>query len=227
MITFADKVIRFNRELDFKGQLPKGIRIMNPFRENPEILNINRLFYERFYNDHQPRRIILGINPGRLGGGTTGIAFTDTKRLSDICGINIPSVQTHEPSSVFIYEMMEQYGGVEIFYRNYFINSICPLGFVKKSSKGNWVNYNYYDDEKLFRAVRSFMIDSLKEQINFGIDTGTCFALGKKNAQYISQINDEENFFDRIIALDHPRYIVQYRSKMKASYITYYLNKLD
>jgi hypothetical protein len=66
MNTFAEKVIRFNRELDYAGDLPDGIRIMNPFKENREIESISRAFYEKFYNDQSQRRIILGINPGRL-----------------------------------------------------------------------------------------------------------------------------------------------------------------
>lgn len=31
---------------------------------------------------------ILGINPGRFGAGTTGIAFIDPIRLENECGIN-------------------------------------------------------------------------------------------------------------------------------------------
>ncbi len=34
-MTFARKVIEFNGNLEFKGTLPAGISIMNPFRENP------------------------------------------------------------------------------------------------------------------------------------------------------------------------------------------------
>ncbi len=33
------------------------------------------------------RYLILGINPGRFGGGITGIPFTDPIRLQNICGI--------------------------------------------------------------------------------------------------------------------------------------------
>jgi hypothetical protein len=31
-MTFADKIIQFNKQLDFDGTLPAGIRIMNPFK---------------------------------------------------------------------------------------------------------------------------------------------------------------------------------------------------
>ena len=35
MKTFADKIIEFNEQIHFNGTLPKGIQIMNPFKENP------------------------------------------------------------------------------------------------------------------------------------------------------------------------------------------------
>src|SRR6266487_3034348 len=102
MTTFANRVIQFNKELSFTGKLPNGIRVMNPFEENKDIISIVEIFYNRFDNDNKKRKLILGINPGRLGAGATGIPFTDTKRLSQICNIQIESISTHEPSSVFV-----------------------------------------------------------------------------------------------------------------------------
>src|SRR5688500_1007729 len=89
-MTFADKVIAFNKNLDLKGPLPEGIRIMNPFRENEQILPLSSAFYKKYYDDPRPRHIILGINPGRFGGGVTGVPFTDPKRLKKECGIDFP-----------------------------------------------------------------------------------------------------------------------------------------
>ena len=53
MTTFAAKVIQFNKELSFKEKLPQGIRIMNPFKENKEIIPITKIFYNQFYNDNK------------------------------------------------------------------------------------------------------------------------------------------------------------------------------
>jgi len=226
METFGNKIIKFNKELDIKGELYNGIKVMNPFKENEEILSIIESFYYKFYNDNKKRKLILGINPGRLGAGVTGIPFTDTKRLSEICNIEINSVSTHEPSSVFIYELIEKYGGVEKFYNDYYINSISPLGFIEKNEKGNWINCNYYDYKELFKSTEKFIISSLKKQIDFGIDTKNCLVLGKKNAKFMKIINDKERLFDKITILDHPRYIVQYKSKEKKKYLSEYLSKL-
>ncbi len=40
MATFADRVIKFNKELAFSTPLYKGIQIMNPFKANSEIISI-------------------------------------------------------------------------------------------------------------------------------------------------------------------------------------------
>ena len=170
--------------------------------------------------------MILGINPGRLGAGVTGVPFTDTKRLTEICGIQIDSVKSHEPSSVFIYEFINGYGGITKFYQDFYINSVCPLGFIEKNEKGNWVNRNYYDYKELFLATKGFIISSLKKQIEFGIDTTTCYVLGKKNADFLKIINEEQHLFDEIVVFDHPRYIIQYKMKEKDKFLSEYLNKL-
>ena len=226
MTTFAKKVIQFNKQLSFTEKLPNGIRVMNPFQDNKEIISITEIFYNKFYNDDRKRKLILGINPGRLGAGATGIPFTDTKRLKEICDIKIESINTHEPSSVFVYELIEKYGGTNKFYNDFYINSICPLGFIEKNEKENWVNRNYYDYDELFFAMQNFITTSLKRQISFGIDTNICFVLGKRNAKFLKLINDKEKLFHSVVAFDHPRYIEQYKSKQKAKYISEYLNKL-
>lgn len=226
--TFAEDVLKFNRELNFSKTLPDKIRIMNPFRNNSDAVTASEKFYKKFYNDNKKRRIILGINPGRHGAGSTGIPFTDTKRLEQICDIKFEGMHTHEPSSVFIYKLIEAYGGVRKFYSKFYINSFCPLGFVKVNDKGREINYNYYDNEELFNTVKPFIIREVRNQIKFGIDTEVCFCLGTgKNYKYMNLINDEEKLFKRIVPLEHPRFIVQYRLKKTDEYILKFLKLLS
>ncbi|MGE5583142.1 MAG: uracil-DNA glycosylase family protein [Bacillota bacterium] len=227
MRTFADKVLEFNQTLDFKGKLPEGIRIMNPFKEDPKITAISATFYNKYYNDCHTRRLILGINPGRFGAGVTGVPFTDTKRLADRCGIKYSGKETHELSSVFVYEVIDAYGGVEKFYKDFYINSICPLGFTISDAKGDEKNYNYYDSKELTNAVAAFMVDSLKKQIGFGIQTDICYCLGTgKNERFLRSINSSNGLFKEIIPLEHPRFIMQYKSKLKQQYIDKYIKAL-
>jgi hypothetical protein len=227
-MTFGEKVIRFNKNLHYTGDpLPMGIRIMNPFRESPDTLRIVETFYRKYYSDHNKRHIILGINPGRFGGGLTGIPFTDTKRLTSECNISYNGKTTHEPSSVFIYKMINEYGGTEKFYGDFFINSPCPLGFTSNKN-GKELNYNYYDSPALMTAVKGFMIDSIKELIKLGIRTDACVCLGTgKNEKILNKLNNEYQFFGKIIPLEHPRYIMQYKSKSMDEYIKKYINALN
>ncbi len=222
MKTFAEEVVEFNRNLKYSGILPEDFQVLNPYLDNPETMIVMEKFYHKYYNDSNKRKFLIGINPSRHGAGVTGVPFTDTKRLESVCGIKMKSAYTHEVSSVFMYDVIEQYGGAEEFYKEVYINSPFPLAIVRKS-KGSWINANYYDDKELFRDVKEFMIDSLRKHISLNLDTSEVFVLGKKNADFISKLNREANLFDKMTVLEHPRYIQQYKSKDKQLYIDKYI----
>lgn len=224
MHTFADRIIDFNSKLSYEDNLPSGFQVMNPFLDNPETMKVMGKFYEKYYNDNSKRRFIIGINPSRNGAGVTGVPFTDTKRLESACGIEMETAHTHEVSSVFIYDMIEAYGGTKLFYNDFYINSPFPLAIIRKSKDGKWLNANYYDDLKLFNMVKGFMIESLKKQIDLGIDTTEVFILGKKNSVFINKLNSEVKLFNKLTVLEHPRYIQQYKLREKQTYIDKYIN---
>ncbi len=221
--SFAEKVIAFNRHLQYQGKLPEGFRVMNPYLDNPETMEVMQRFYHTYYNDTAPRRFMIGINPSRHGAGITGVPFTDTKRLESVCGIRMRSAYTHEVSSVFMYDMISAYGGADAFYRQFYINSPFPLAIIRQTKDGKWLNANYYDDPGLFEMVKEFMIASLKNHISLGLDTSNVFVLGKKNADFIQKLNKEAALFGHLTVLEHPRYIQQYKSREKQQYIDKYL----
>lgn len=224
MPTLAQKIHTFNKALQFTGTLPAGIRIMNPFQESTEALKVSGAFYKKYYSDKAKRFLILGINPGRFGGGITGIPFTDPKRLVQACGISFAGPMAHEPSSAYVYEMIAAFGGPETFYRQFYINSLCPLGFTAQRPNGKEVNYNYYDSPALTAAVYDFMVWNVQQQIALGMHTHICFCFGTgKNETFLRKLNDHFGFFENIIALEHPRYIMQYKSKEKEGYIAKYV----
>ena len=227
METLADHVIYFNKKLHCASKLPKGFKVLNPFRENPETMQVMQEFYRKFYNDEKQRKFIIGINPGRHGAGLTGIPFTDTKRLDKNCSIQMKSDSSYEVSSVFIYDVIKEYGGVEKFYASFYINSPFPLAIVRLNPQGKWLNANYYDDPLLFEAVKPFMIKCLRQQIAFGLNTKKVFVLGKKNELFLSKINKEEKLFEQLVSLEHPRFIQQYKSRQREEYIQKYLALLD
>lgn len=213
MSTFGERVKAFNRALQLRAKMPAGVSVMNPFTESPLALRISDAFYDKFYNDNHKRHFILGINPGRFGAALSGVPFTDFRRLEQYCGISAEGQRAHEPSSEFVYAMITSISSVEEFYRRFYINSVCPLGFVIQKENGRGVNYNYYDDAALFESVKPFIIQSIRQQIDFGCYTDEAFCLGVKNATYLSALNGDHRFFHKITVLPHPRFIIQYRRK--------------
>ncbi len=223
METFAEKIIAFNKQLNYSGNLPNNFQVLNPYLSNPETLLVMQQFYEKFYNDTNKRKFIIGINPSRHGAGVTGVPFTDTKRLESVCGIKMQSAHTHEISSVYMYDMIEEFGRITEFYNQFYINSPFPLAIIKKNKDNNWVNANYYDDLELFKMVKDFMIESLKKHIALGLYTDEVFVLGKKNATFIEKLNNEAKLFDKITVLEHPTYIQQHKTKDKQLYVDKYI----
>lgn len=162
---------------------------------------------------------MLGINPGRLGAGITGINFTAPKQLKENCGIGHPIKISTELSAEFIYDVIEKYGGTDIFYNDWVIGATSPLGFVKAGK-----NINYYDDKKLMAAVTPFIVNSIQQQVSFGIKTDRCLCIGEdRNYKFLCQLNEKYHWFDAVIPLPHPRFIMQYRRKNKQEYIDQYL----
>lgn len=227
-LSFGERIIAFNASLRFSGKLPPDIRIMNPFQDNEFATPASKAFYRKYYADSNMRGMILGINPGRFGAGITGVPFTDPKRMTGICQISMPNCPpAHEPSSEFIYEVVQAWGGPKKFYSKWYINSLCPLGFIKIGQAGKATNYNFYDSRELEEAALPFMLETFPRQLAFGIYRDVCFCLGSgKNADFLRRINKKYHFFGEIIALEHPRYIMQYKSKEKASYIEKYITTL-
>ncbi len=215
---FSDQVIGFYKSLSLHHKLPDGVEVLNPYRDANTFL-VCQQFYQKFYHDHKPRTIILGINPGRFGGGITGVPFTDPVKLEQHCGIPNNLIKKAELSADFIYRMIEAFGGAAKFYNEYFISAVCPLGFTKDGK-----NLNYYDQPDLQHGVYNFIIDSLKTQLQFSVNIHTCYCLGEgQNYKFISKLNAEYSFFKKIIPLPHPRFIMQYRRKRVDEFVNLYL----
>ena len=225
-LSIGQRIIAFNKGLQYTGSLPEGFAVLNPYLDNQETIEVMTAFYNRFDHDEAPRKFIIGINPSRHGAGITGVPFTDTKHLESDCGIRMHSARTHEVSSVFVYDMIAQYGGVEAFYKDYYINSPFPLAIVRRNAQGNWLNANYYDDPELFALTREYMIETLKKHIALGLDTQKVYVLGKKNATFLEKLNKEATLFEKMVVLEHPRYIEQYKSKEKQLYIDKFITLL-
>ena len=229
--TFSDNVLEFNEWLaNTSLELFDNYSISNPFngKNRIQIKEITNAFYKKYYNDHNKRYLILGSSPARKGTATTGIPFEDASHLYKETGIMIDNFYINKSSSNFLYDVMEQYGGCQRFYKDFFMSFVCPIGIVNVNSKGNLVNANYYENKKLEKASHNFIVDSLKKQIALGIDTSICYCIGSgENFKFLTKINEEYHFFDKIISLEHPRFIMQYNSKDRNKYLDKYLNALN
>jgi hypothetical protein len=48
-----------------------------------------------------------------------------------------------------------------------------------------------------------------------------------KNYRILAKMNERHGFFDKLVPLEHPRFIMQYRAREKKIYFEKYLNALD
>ena len=226
----SEKILEFDKYLsNITLNVPNGFKIVNPFNScsKEKVDQIIQTFYHKFYNDNKKRRMILGSSPARRGTAITGIPFEDAQHLQNQTGIYIDDYYVNKSSSNFLYDVIEMYGGTEKFYNDFYMNFVCPLGIVRINSKGNEVNCNYYENKKLQESLYEFIVETLKKQIEFNIDKSVCYCIGSgENYLFLKEINKKFNFFDTIIPLEHPRFIMQYNSKNKDYYLKKYLKAL-
>lgn len=229
--TNADMILEFNKKLSkIVLDVPDGFKILNPYTgiTGKQINKITNCFYKTFYNDNNKRKMILGSSPARRGSAITGVPYEDAEHLQNQTGIYIDNFYVNKSSSNFLYDVIEKYGGCKLFYKDFYMNFVCPLGIVRINSKGKEVNCNYYENKKLQANLYNFILETLKEQLKFNIDTSVCYCIGSgENYEFLKELNEKYNFFEKIIPLEHPRYIMQYNSKNRDYYFDKYLKCLN
>lgn len=228
--SICDKIIEFDKYLSsISIPLPESFKLLNPFNESSKLKTeqIVQKFYNKFYNDNKMRRMILGSSPARRGTATTGIPFEDAIHLQNQTGIHIDDFYINKASSNFLYDVIDMYGGPEKFYCDFYMNFVCPLGIARINSKGKEVNCNYYENKKLQNSLYDFIVTTLEKQIEFNIDRSVCYCIGSgENYAFLNKLNEKLKLFDKIIPLEHPRFIMQYNSKNKDYYLEKYMNAL-
>ncbi len=208
-MSFAKEVIHFFNNIE-SPVIPENFEVMNPYKTE-EVKTIVQDFYTKYYEDNDDRRLIFGINPGRFGSGITGIAFTDPIRLEEVCGIPNNFQKRQETSSVFVYNFIDKYGGPEAFYKDFYITATFPLGFLSEGK-----NINYYDDKTLQESLRELIVEYLEQQLNWNVKTDVAYCLGKgKNLKFLQKLNAQFKFFGEIKPIPHPRWVMQYRYRMR------------
>ena len=223
MSLFAARLLDFLCPFPLPRELPPGVAARSPFRE-PAVRDLLSRFAHAFYPDGPARVAVLGINPGRLGMGRTGVAFTDPGALTEYCGLahDLPR-QRPETSTRFVYKVIAEMGGPAAFYQHFYLGSLYPLVLLKDG-----LNHNYYDSPALLKALWLDIQRSLREQVQaLGLRRDVAVSLGKRNGKFLQQLNAELGLFETIIVLDHPRYLMQYRSRDEAANVAQYVAALD
>jgi hypothetical protein len=214
--TFAQRVIEFYRRLRPPRLGDLDVDILFPYRD-PDVRACMETFYRKFLSDTRSRVFIIGINPGRFGAGTTAVPFTDPVSLEKI-GIANDFPKRRELSAEFIEALVGRFGGAKKFYRNFFITAASPVGFTRGG-----LNYNYYDNRQLQDAVTPFIIRKMREQLEFGARRDVAMVLGTgKNFSFLNRLNEQQKFFDRLLVVDHPRFVMQYRRRKVPEYLDKY-----
>ena len=221
-MNFSNKILNFYFNLPKDLPLPNGVETIYPF-DNKEVQSVMKTFFQKYYADSNPRTYLVGINPGRLGSGVTGIGFTDAHHLEEVCAISNSFDKRIELSAAFMFEVIEAYGGTEKFYKDFFFTTVMPLGLLKEGK-----NYNYYDDKETQKALEPFIEDTLLEQISFVGTKPNIICIGQgKNLKYLEAFNKKHDCFGSIEVVPHPRWVMQYRRKEKEKHIEKYLEILQ
>ncbi len=219
--TFGTRALRFYTTLR-APRVPTGVDVMNPYGDTRARRYV-RAFCDKFFADNAPRVLVLGINPGRFGAGITGVTFTDPVALAEYCGIENDLPRRRELSSVFIYDFIAKFGGVRRLTSRFFLTAVSPLGFTREGK-----NLNYYDESALTRAVTPFIAHAIKQQLALGGRRDHAIVLGLgDNQRFLRTLNEEHGFFATIHALEHPRWIMQYKRKRLAFYLEKYCDVFD
>jgi hypothetical protein len=218
---FSANAIKYFCNLKSTKSNYTGVEIINPY-ESDGVKEIVKKFYSKFYSDEKERLFIIGINPGRFGGGVTGISFTDPVVLRENCGIENNLGNRKELSSKFIYTVAEKFGGPDKFFSQVLLTALYPFAIIKDEK-----NYNYYDDKSLRDKLRAEIVKTVKLQVEFGAKRNFAILLGKKNAEFFIPINEKHKFFKQVFVLEHPRYIMQYKLKQIDVYIKKYIKTIN
>lgn len=220
-MTFSNNILRFFQTLDAPPVSKGNIEILWPY-SSVGVQNVMMQFYTKFYNDEQQRIFLVGINPGRFGAGVTGLCFTDPIRLKESCGITHNIAGGAELSSDFVYRMIDRFGGVDAFFSRCYMTAMSPVGFIREGK-----NLNYYDVPGLPEQLEGWMAEKMRIQLEAGACTSVAFSMGMgKNYQYLQAFNERHGFFDRIEALPHPRWVMQYRRKRLDEFIQLYIDTI-
>jgi hypothetical protein len=209
---FGDRVLAFYDSLErFRWATPE-VALLSPVADEQRRLALAE-FCAKFYNDEADRVFWMGINPSRVRRTSTGVPYTDGFALEECCGIANAFEKRRELTADFFYQFVERYGGAEAFYARHFAGAAYPLSILKKDK------YSNYYDRDLPEEIKAAVADMLLRQSRIG-SRGVLVVIGSgENAKFLRRLNEELRIFAHVLVVEHPRYILQYKSANLEDYL--------
>ncbi|AYA36270.1 DUF4918 family protein [Hymenobacter oligotrophus] len=228
--TFGSRLTTFLTGFPAAPPLPGGVVAYNPYQA-PPAAELLRSFGQRYYANNHPRVALLGINPGRFGAGTTGVAFTDPAALQLHCGVANSLPHRAELSSQFVYQLVAALGGAAEFYRHFYLGSLYPLVLCRTAkititTMRPPLHYNYYDASAVTNALWPHLQLAFQQQFDLGLRRDVAISLGRRNGEYFQRLNQELQLFERVLVFDHPRYLMQYKRRAVPEFVARYAAEL-
>jgi len=203
--TFGSRAMAFYEGLErFRWATPE-VALLSPIADD-ERRSAFRAFCDKFYSDNENRVFWLGINPSRVRRTSTGVPYTDGFALLEYCGIENEFDKHRELTADFFYRFINAYGGADVFYSRHYAGAAFPLSILRKDK------YCNYYDRNLPQEVLSSVPDMILRQSEIG-HKGVLVIIGSgENAKVLRNLNNKFEIFADVLVVEHPRYIMQYKS---------------
>lgn len=219
-MTIAAKVLGFYQGFEQPAGLPDNVSLENPYDNAQRHASIDA-FYNKYFNDMNPRIHILGINPSRLTTTATGVNYTDGFALQEYCDLPNDFSKTRELTADFFYRVVLAMGGTDDFYSTIFPWAMMPVTVTKK---GNYANY-YSND--IVEDMKSLVVENIKWTSELP-RTGRVVILGTgENQKVFNSLPGSPFGYNDVRVLPHPRWIMQYNRDKVDKFVADYVDALS
>lgn len=218
---FGSCIEHFLCSVNIDVKLPPGFSALQPYGRK-EVRTVVKQFCQEYYSGSHLRLGLWGINPGRFGAGITGICFTDPHALTAQLGIASTLAGKRELSAEFVSMVIDAYGGPHKFYHDVYLGALSPIGFVRDAK-----NINFYDDKNLAGALAPFITECVQYITSAGLLPDKAIFLGRGSLRkYVDKQLTSVFGTMKTTALDHPRFIMQYKRSMVKDYVKQYVDTI-
>ncbi len=171
-------------------------------------------FWQQYVPEPLPQTVIVGLNPGRLGAGLTGIPLLDFRSLANLLpDTQLPRNET-EPSANFFHRVVQNIGA-EKFYREFYVSNVSAVGYVRDNK-----NCNYPDlPDAAQRIIEQRFLDEMAV-----LAPKRIIALGREVEATVQRLFSGGSV--TISHLPHPSWIMTYRLREAQSWVRRYTQML-